>query len=128
MTVHYYFRQGLDLDGDDIIRHVELTTALFELWDADDDGSLSPGELSIGMNAFLPDDDAGARFLAWDRDANGALSMIELGEGTLSLSSFELYDGNADGVIETIELSRYLFRRWDANGNDRIERSEWPLP
>ena len=128
LSVHYYFRQGLDLDGDEVVLHVELTTAFFELWDSDDDGSLTTDEWVRGLRIWLPDRSATARFEEWDLDDDQALSIVELGEGTLRSKIYDAYDANEDGVIETREISEYLHARWDANDDGFVELSEWPLP
>jgi len=124
---HYYFRQGLDLDGDDIMQYAELTTAFFELWDVNGDGVLSPDEWTAGMAVWFPDHASARGFLDWDLDHDGMLSVIELGDGALRSQIFDDYDLNHDGTIETREASGYLFSHWDRNHDGIIERSEWPL-
>ena len=126
LTIHYYFRQGFDLDGDGIIDPVELTTALFELWDGDDDGVLSREELVAGLRVWFPDRGV-VKLDEWDADGNGMLSVGEFGQGALSSNLYDAYDANGDGEIETEEVSKYLFSRWDTNDDGYVDREEWPL-
>lgn len=128
LAFHYYYRRGLDLDGDRVIEDVELTTALFEMWDRDKDRSLSPEELRSGLSMWFPDRSETVRFAQWDLDGNGALSIVEFGEGTVSSTLYDAYDLNQDGVIETPEASGYLHDQWDENGDGLVESGEWPLP
>lgn len=128
MSEHYYFRQGLDLDGDGVMQHVELTTAFFELWDVDDDRSLSSDEWRSGLRVWFPEEAAPSSTIReWDLDADGRLSVVELGEGALRSRMYDAYDGNHDGVVETHEVSAYLHARWDADGDGTVEAVEWPL-
>jgi Ca2+-binding EF-hand superfamily protein len=128
LSEHYYFRQGLDLDGDGVVLQVELATALFELWDEDDDRSLSKAEWADGMVVWFPDRTAALDFDDWDVNDDGALSVIELGEGAVQSSTFSAYDIDGNGTIETREVSEYLFEQWDENGDSVIDSREWPLP
>lgn len=109
------------------MQHTELTTAFFELWDVDDDGSLSEVEWKTGLEAWFPDRSQMLRFENWDLDHDGSLGVIELGEGVLHSRVYDAYDLNQDGVIETREASEYLLAQWDSNHDGFIERSEWPL-
>ncbi|MGD8606939.1 MAG: hypothetical protein PVH21_06575 [Myxococcales bacterium] len=127
LSFHYYFRQGLDLDGDDIMQYPEITTASFELWDVNDDGALSPAEWMTGMSVWFPNRASEQSFADWDLDGDGMLSVIELGDGALRSQIFDAYDLNHDGIIETREASGYLFSHWDRNHDGVIEVSEWPL-
>ena len=128
LSEHYYFRQGLDLDGDGVVLQVELATALFELWDANDDGDVSRQEWTEGIAVWFPDRSADLDFDDWDLDHDGVLSVIELGEGAVGSSTFSAYDIDDDKTIETRELSQYLFEQWDANGDGVIDATEWRLP
>jgi hypothetical protein len=128
LSEHYYFRQGLDLDGDSIVLQVELATALFELWDTDDDRRVSQDEWAGGMAIWFPDRVDSARFEDWDTDQDDSLDVIELGEGGASSGAFDAYDTDQDGTTSAREVSRYLFDRWDVNGDGVIEATEWLLP
>ena len=128
LAFHYYYRRGLDLDGDRVIQAVELTTALFEMWDRDKDRSLSPEELRGGLSIWFPDRSETARFEQWDLDGDGVLSIVEFGEGTVSSALYDGYDLNQDGVIETPETSGYLHDQWDENDDGFVDLDEWPLP
>jgi Ca2+-binding EF-hand superfamily protein len=127
LSFHYYFRQGLDLDGDGIMQPTELTTAFFEMWDVDDDGTLSPNEWRAGLAVWFPDRIPLLRFETWDLDRDGTLSVIELGEGALRSRIYDAYDANRNAIIETREASVYLFAQWDTNHDGFVELEEWPL-
>lgn len=128
LTVHYYYRQGLDLDGDGLVHPIELATALYELWDANEGGSLDPEEWRRGVSTWFPDRAAVTRLEDWDTNADGTVGMVEFGEGTFRWPLFEPYDASGDGTIEIEEVSRYLHRHWDLNRDGYVDRSEWPLP
>lgn len=128
LGVHYYYRLGLDLDGDRIVDHVELTTAFFELWDTDDDGAIAPEEWKRGIDVWFPDRSAITNFDDWDLDHDRVLGIIELGEGTLRPEIYDTYDANQDGIIQTREVSRYLHAQWDTNDDGFVDLAEWPLP
>lgn len=128
LSEHYYFRQGLDLDGDEIVLQVELATALFELWDRDDDRRVSRAEWADGMAAWFPDRLELQSFESWDLDGDGSLDVIEIGDSGVRHKAFGAYDVDDDGTISTREVSQYLFERWDKDGDGAVDANEWPLP
>lgn len=128
LSEHYYFRQGLDLDGDGSMEDAELTTAFFELWDTDDDGRLTIAEANAGIGVWFPTAIEGLEIRDWDVDEDGALDVFEMGEGTLRSRLYDPYDINGDSAIETSEASTYLFTSWDLNRDGLIDRTEWRLP
>lgn len=128
LSEHYYFRQGLDLDGDEVVLQPELATAFFELWDDDDDRKVSRAEWEAGMAVWFPDRLADASFPGWDGNADESLDVIELGEGAVRAGTFDAYDLDGDGTSSTREVSRYLFDQWDTNEDEVVDANEWPLP
>ena len=127
LETHYYFRQGLDLDGDRIIQPTELVAAFFELWDSNDDGMLGPDEWAKSLRVWFPDRAPSARFEVWDENGDGGLTFVELGQGFLDAQLHVAYDVSGEGIISTREVSEYLYGQWDVNSDGFVDVGEWPL-
>lgn len=132
----------MDRNGDDVITQTEWrgTQRSFDVHDWNGDGRLSGDEVRFG--ALAPDTPgrADARyFRAWSEDQFRALdrngdSRISRAEWGYDLEDFFRADRNGDNILVLNEflLARDLdddrgdrFDYLDANGNNRIERSEW---
>ncbi|HLT46299.1 MAG TPA: hypothetical protein VK002_03650 [Rubricoccaceae bacterium] len=71
----------LDRDRDDNVTEAELSAALYDDWDEDDDGRLTRAEFDAGAGARPAFAGVSGSFVAWDADDDGALTEAEFSSG-----------------------------------------------
>lgn len=110
-----------DIDGDSELDRDEITGNAFELWDADDNGSVSEQEWEDGAELWYPDDAETVVFSDLDGDGDSELDGDEFAESVdltpigeswnadsfdaenFETAYFELYDRDADGKVTETE-------------------------
>lgn len=71
----------LDTNDDGTVEREEVAFALFDRYDADDDGALTRPEFEAGTARGTVSADWRGEFAAWDADDDGALSRSEFTDG-----------------------------------------------
>lgn len=111
-----------DIDSDSELDRDEITGNAFELWDADDNGTVSEQEWEDGVELWYPDV-APVVFSDLDNDGDSEIDVDEFSERidlspageswtadsfdeeTFRAAYFELYDSDNDGRVTEIEWS-----------------------
>ena len=98
---------GMDGDGDGFVssaEHAKATQTMFQMMDADANGSVSVGEMDAA------------------RDAVGGSTALS------SEKKIATLDSDGDGKLtlaEHVAGANAMFAKMDANADDRLDRAEW---
>jgi Ca2+-binding EF-hand superfamily protein len=113
----------LDMDQDGRLTPRELSDGLYRVWDLDRNGRLERPELEQGLARLGSASHEG--FERWDRDDNDWVDRAEFRRGMERTAIFARFDEDGDGRVTDLELSDGLFRSWDTDGDGAVTRSEW---
>lgn len=81
------------------------------------------GALSLALVAPVAAQGDRGRFSLHDRDEDGAISRPELMSTTGVV--IDVWDLDGDGRINDREVTRAMFRSWDADGDREVTRAEY---
>lgn len=116
---------GWDLDGDDLIGFNELSSGLYGLWDADEDGELAVAEWDDAVDLWFGEQTVNLAEEAWDEDDDGIISRAEFAEGlqrTDLLARLDTVGG--DSMLAEEEFASGLFGVADADEDDLLGEDE----
>lgn len=124
--------KACDTNQDGQISPAELTAAAdayFKQWDTNSDGNLSIDELSAGLKSLLPPSPAGAQAMAIVNGAAVQVSPDEMPtpDKQLTKQIMAQADANQDGLLSLQGLNDWLnksFSQWDKNSDGSLDGSE----
>jgi hypothetical protein len=118
-----------DVNSDRTVTEDELHSVMFEMWDNDDTGLITPSEYLVSALNWFPEDTAELENFA-DVDANddGLLSKPEFVANMDDIALFDQWDLDDDADIARDELSRGLRKIWDVDKDSMLTVVEFTRP
>lgn len=114
-----------DLDGDELIGFSELSTGLYGLWDANEDGELAVSEWDNAVDLWFGERDVNLAVETWDENGDGIISQAEFAEGLQTTDLLARLDSaETDGALGEEEFASGLFGVADADEDDFLGEEE----
>lgn len=104
----------------------EFYTFTYRLWDSNHDGTISEEEWKKGITHIENyNENQNGSFEDWDSDQNSKINFNEFTSGLKDNHYFRALDMNEDQKLSNQEVSNAVFKIWDEDDDDNIERIEF---
>jgi Ca2+-binding EF-hand superfamily protein len=124
-TTYYY--QDHDLNNNGILDSQEFNSYVYNRWDRNGDGFVSPDEWEGNYIRWYktPINAEFKTYTYWDKDGNGRLDPQEFDTVMTTTKLYKTWDTNADDIIESNEYANSTFAFYDQNNDGMISAEEW---
>lgn len=114
-----------DINDDGILNEDEFGNAFFDMFDMDNDDSLTVAEFDKAVDSFFGEQAVNLSIPRWDGNGDGIISRNEFFQTAGDAELFSLFNENRDEVLEPDELEDGLFEAADRNADDELDEDEF---